>query len=533
LEKGDTMLKDTKPYTARAILVGAINCLILSIATGAFGQGQSACDAMFACQNKCNAQAKSDLQGCLNNRGDVQVPPGQTLQLVCNNQTHRTVTSCLSKCGACNPASVTPDFILVSILYDPPGDKSTNAFGTSTAVGTNQTVTQDFGQSTSTKNTFSFSVSGILGGGPDLPGTPISGGVSVGVGSSSTSGTSTTSGVAVTTTTTSNTNLASSSDSENHDNDVFLLWLNPELVITQTSETGFSVVTEIGGTNGYMDIMPVTVGQLKNGIPQENLEDQKICPQSKNCFTVPGLNVLTAADKTALLAMDPFLSLGPTGVPDPTRYLFIEERPLENTQDSGGITEPFQVSDATVFSTGSGTSIGGSNSLTVGASFKISDIGFSTSTTKTWNWSINRTSTQTSGTTQTASVTLGSNTSGCCANASGNGVCEVDIYEDMNFRTFAFQPEVESCVVPGVINVPPPSLTGTVTCDQAPCTEELVMIEDSSGKVLRRIYSDAKGRYSAGSLPPGPVKVVIGSQTKEVQIEGGKVLQVPDTRFVQ
>jgi len=522
------MLKDTNPLAARVTLVCAICSVTLSTAQVAFAQAQSACDVMFACQDKCNAAAKTDVQNCLNQRGDVQVSPGETLQQVCNNQAHTEVTSCLSKCnGTCNPSTVTPHFVLVSILYDPPGNKSTNAFGTANAVGSNQTITSNIGQSTSTTNTFSFSLEGTLG--PENTG--ISGGVSVGTGSSSTTGTSTTSGISLTTTTTSTANLASTSDSENHNADVFLLWLNPELVITQTSLTGFSVVTEVGGPNGYMDILPVSVGELKNGISQQTLEDQKICPTPQSCFTVPGLNVLTAADKAALLAMDPFITLAPTAAPDPTRYALIEERPLVDPADFGGITEPFSVSDATVLSTGTGSTTGGSNTLTVGANFKIGDIGFSTSTTNTWNWSINTTSTQTTGATQTASITLSSNTSGCCANTSGNGACEVDIYEDMDFRTFAFQPEVESCVVPGVVEVTPPSLAGTVTCDKAPCTEELVTIEDSSGKVLRRVYSDPKGRYSAGSLPAGPVKVVIGSQTQEIQVVGGKAAQIPETKF--
>ena len=521
------MRKDNGPYATRVFLVGPICCLILSSATYVFAQAQGACNAQFACQKACYTQTQSDLKECLTIRGDVQVPPGETLQQVCNNQTHRSETGCLAKCpGGCTPGSVAVDFMLISILYAPPGDKSTNSFGTGLSAGTNQTVTDNFSQSTSISNDFSFS--GTL---------PIGPGITVGADTGATTtvntGNSTSSGITVTTTTTTGTNLASASDLEDHDADVFLLWLNAELVITQTSSNTFGVSTQIAGTSGYMDVMPVTVGQLKNGIPQQNLDDQKICPPQQACFTVPGLHVLTAADKAAILAMDPFLTLQPTAPPPSSRFLYIESVPLENTQDSGGITNPFQISDSVVSSTGLGFNTGASTSVTTGASFKFGGIGWSTKETNSWTWSVNESTTQTSGTIQTASVTLSSNTPGCCGNGSGDSVrCFVDIYEDTAFRTFAFQPEPETCALPPVPKPPEPSLTGTIVCEQQPC-QELVMIEDSNGKVLSRVLTDSKGRYAVGSLPSGPVKVVIGSQTKEVQIEGGKVLEIPDTKFVR
>jgi hypothetical protein len=520
------MLKNIGSYAARVILVDATCALILSITTSAFAQGQGVCNAQFACQKACNSQVKPDVQQCLNNRGDIQVSPGETPQQVCNSLANRTLTSCLSKCpGGCTPGSVAVDFMLVSMLYAPPGDKSTNSFGIGTSAGTNQTIAANFSKSTSTSDDFTFSASSSLSPGIDV-------GVDTGASTTVTTGSSTTTGIAVTTTTTTGTNLASTSDLEDHDADVFLLWLNAELVVTQTSLDTFSVSTQIAGTSGYMDVMPVTVGQLKNGIPQQNLEDQKICPPQEPCFTVPGLHVLTAADKAAILAMDPFLTLQPTDVPPSSRYLFIESAPLENVQDSGGVTKPFQVSDSVVSSTGLGTTTGGGTSVNSGASFKFGGIGWSDKETNSWTWSVNESTTQSSGTIQTASVTLSSNTPGCCANTSGNGICEVNIYEDTAFRTFAFQPQPETCALPPVPGSPRPSLTGTVVCDQQPC-QELIMIEDSNGKVLHRVLTDSKGRYAVGSLPAGPVKVVIGSQTKDVQIEGGKILQIPDTRIIR
>jgi hypothetical protein len=148
--------------------------------------------------------------------------------------------------------------------------------------------------------------------------------------------------------------------------------------------------------------------------------------------------------------MDPFLSWQSTDVPslkDPSRYLPIKTMPLENLQDSGGVTNPFQISDANTVTQGTSNTSGNGVSLTTGASFNIGGFGFSTKTTDSWTWSITESTAQISTTAQTASATLASNTPNCCANTSSNGVCEVDIYEDVAFRTFAFQPEPETCAV--------------------------------------------------------------------------------------
>ncbi|HEV2174600.1 MAG TPA: hypothetical protein VGR71_13580 [Nitrospira sp.] len=77
------------------------------------------------------------------NRGDVHVPVGQTLQQICNNQAHAEMTSCISRCSVC-VGTVMPDFMLLSILYAPPGDKSTNSFGKSKTAGTQETTTDNF-----------------------------------------------------------------------------------------------------------------------------------------------------------------------------------------------------------------------------------------------------------------------------------------------------------------------------------------------------------------------------------------------------
>ncbi|HEV2174601.1 MAG TPA: hypothetical protein VGR71_13585 [Nitrospira sp.] len=239
-----------------------------------------------------------------------------------------------------------------------------------------------------------------------------------------TKGSSTTNSITVTTTTTTGGNLASTGDVENHDFDVFLVWLNPVLNITQP-ELGTLTLNQMSGINGFMDVMSVTAGQLKNGIPDKRLEDRKVCPQQQNCFTVPGLHVLSAADKAALLGMDTFLSWGPTDAPTtmaPSRYLYIQTNALENLTDSGGFTPTLTIDDTQSISKGIGSVTGGSSAFSVGSSFDLGGIGTSSTAKVSWTWSVNVAEAQISGTAQTATVNLSSNTAGCCANNSGNGV---------------------------------------------------------------------------------------------------------------
>jgi hypothetical protein len=117
------VLNDTEPHAARAILVGTIYCLILSIATRAFAQSQSACDAYL---NRRNSQAQADLKKCMANRGDVQAPRGENLQQICNNQTHAKVTASISRYPVCTGGH--PGLHAAIHLECLPGDKSTNSF---------------------------------------------------------------------------------------------------------------------------------------------------------------------------------------------------------------------------------------------------------------------------------------------------------------------------------------------------------------------------------------------------------------------
>ena len=149
----------------------------------------------------------------------------------------------------------------------------------------------------------------------------------------------------VTTTSTSALNLKSTSDSTDHGADIFLIWVNPEVLLGQT-ELG-KLQTELSTVDGQqMDLIEVTANQLKNGIPAEKLSPQLLCqPGNPSCISLPGLSSLTPNDIQQILGQDPFLAINSPAVPDPKRYAFVKSLPLENTGVTGGTTAPFSISE--------------------------------------------------------------------------------------------------------------------------------------------------------------------------------------------
>jgi hypothetical protein len=151
------------------------------------------------------------------------------------------------------------------------------------------------------------------------------------------------------------------------------------------------------------------------------------------------------------------------------------------------------------------------------------------------------------GQTQQASVMLSSTTQTCCG-LNNNVTCEVSIWEDMVYRTFAFVPQPESCQssligsTSAAAATPPavaaarsalrmpvlaasfagPPLSGTVMRAGTPARGETVVISDQSGKVLYRIATDHLGRYFSGAIPPGSVRVQVGRRTLQTTIRAGQ-----------
>jgi hypothetical protein len=516
---GDAAAQQCDPCNIHcALLGGAANAACVKSGVDPIVCGQP---RIVAPQDKANPSATNLA---------AAAPPRCTSQGICYRAGIAVKNSCLASCFICTPSTVHPDFLLISILYAPPGNASTAAFGQATSAG----VTYGIGSNVSETEGTSIDISEAIG---DV-------GFSLTLQSGSSSGGGVTDQFSAVTTATDVSNLKPGKDPLDHTQDIFLLWLNPVVTLTKSDQK--TLVAAIATGDAQMYVEEVSAGQLINGIPPEKLAPHQICPTPDTCYTVPGLSVLTKDDIKMILAQDPFLSATPNQTPDPKRFIYLQSNPLENNTVAANVTQAFTVSDAQTTSTTVTQSSGDSEGVTTGLSAKAVVVGIKLSNSDSWTWTQSVSHGTSSGKTQQASVTLASTTQTCCG-INNSVTCEVSIWEDMIYRTFVFLPQPETCQAAligaasaagapaGAAAAPQgapttnlatpfvgPSLSGTVRRGGTASAGTTVVVLDATGKVLQRIVTDHSGRYFSGGIPAGPVNVRVGSQTVQTTIKTGQ-----------
>ncbi|MFZ0770963.1 MAG: hypothetical protein WCA49_13950 [Candidatus Sulfotelmatobacter sp.] len=379
---------------------------------------------------------------------------------------------------ALTPGILYPKWQVQEIIYDTPGDKSMNGFqdvltdGTTTSVGSSYMV----------GNTTTFSVNfGFLWGTSTL---------SWSYGNAKTTGNST----AVTSTISDATGVANASDPTgpntiNHQQDLFIIWLNPAVIMYQTGPTAvtYALGTQLQTTGDpnpgvaeiqdqvevYAQAMMANSKGLTT-VPINILKEQivdgqtlpglaNICANQEyypnNCSADPnGQCGCVAKDFAGILLQDAILNYSSTESPlnanassaaactnaAPTakcRFVPIMTSDgsdvqvtelLSGPDEVGGNNPPnsFMQTDSTTTT----QTYSESNSSSVGFSWKqmwgtASDgVGLQNSTT--WTWTNSESTGQINGTAHTMSVTLSSSTVDCYQH--------IPIFEDTVFHTFVF-----------------------------------------------------------------------------------------------
>jgi len=439
-------------------------------------------------------------------------------QGICAHAGRTAEADCLASCFICTPSTVHPDFLLLSILYAPPGNASTSTFGQSAAAGVSYGITNNISQSSGS----SISVADVFS--------------SIGFSVNIQNGFSRADQFSAVTTSTSTENLRSGKDPLDHQQDIFLLWLNPVVTLTQSDKK--TLAAQITSGDAQMSVQAVSASQLMNGIPAEKLAPTQICPTPATCYMLPGLGSLTKADIKSILAEDPFLTMAPNQVPDSSRFKYIQSIPLQNTVVASGATQTFLISDAHTASQTTTQSSSSSDGVTTGLLAKISGAGINFTNSDSWTWNHTLSQGTSSGQTQQASATLSSTTQSCCG-ISKDVSCEVSIWEDMVYRTFVFVPQPETCqatltgaspalhvaatmLATTLASFNAPSLRGSVTQGSTVAGGETVTISTLDGKILWRVITDSLGRYFSGAILPGPVNVQVGKKTHQVTVKPGQ-----------
>jgi hypothetical protein len=447
-----------------------------------------------------------------------------------------------------------PLYKVTSILYDPPGDESQAGYTNATTNGT----TTSIGSSFSAGSSVTYTSGSWLTGGS----------ISFGFGFTATTGESTAAtelftdaeGVSI-------ANQNTNPDAINHDQDIFLIWLNPEVdvVFAGSTPVSYALTTQktSAGALEDTDIVEVSAGVMEANASGVTTVPAPILNQ-QNGMTLPGLAAIcknlktaeytagtctladqcgcTPADFAPILALDPLLNYNSTtytatpyagsvnplsldtsgvaGCTSPTtsdkcRYVPVTSSPGGNQvvvtlsgpdapgYSSAGNTFSLTDSDNTVQTYSE--SLDETVTYTAKADFIIGSIAVADQ----WKWSESESVGEINTTADTATVTLNTTTTGCYQ--------DINVFEDTVYHTFVFQQpsptssQGESCTT--VLATPTFSpAAGTYASAQT------VTIADAANGVTIYYTTNGTSPTTSSTKYTGPITVSSSETVKAIAV---------------
>jgi hypothetical protein len=273
--------------------------------------------------------------------------------------------------------------------------------------------------------------------------------------------------------------LGPGADGIDHDEDIFVLWLNPTVTVTVDPEQ--YVDWELGVNGPTMLTQRVYVGQLK--------DPSLMSPGLKGDLDAAGL---TATDYATILATNPYASADPPI--DPARYLpttqsFPYDPPLHK-EDPSPVLKYTQTSAVTNTSTHT-AQVQYTVDLGVTGSINLGIVEATLGVTDQLQWTDTSTTTSTNGTTQSATVAVGGPSFGY------TGPTNVMVYWDTVFNSWFFHFPTVAASVSGIMK----------GSDGKPAAHAEVVL--TSGRQTFRTFTNAKGAYRFFGTPTGTVKLSV------------------------
>lgn len=379
---------------------------------------------------------------------------------------------------------VLPTYMILTVLYAPPGtnggrSSSQVSYASGSTTGTTDSTSHSFKDGLE----INASVSGINVG-------PVNLGASADFTASKTS--TETSQVSINKGANNQINVSGpAEDGINHSHDLFYLWLNPQLNFT-IDHLG-NITWEIGVNGQEMLIQYVYVEWLQN--------PSLMPPGVAQALAAAGL---TTADYAQILACNPFSS-GATAI-DPNRFVpTTHSFPYEPPLDPGDAvpTWPYTLTSATTTTDTQQVQTQYGVSVTVSAGFHLI-FDDSLKITGSLQWTNTSTSTQTTESTQQASVTVGGPAFGY------TGPSNILVYWDTVYSSFMF------AFVTGS-----PSASGTLT-DSAgnPVPNQAMTL--TVGGITLSTFTNSRGQYNFYGAPPGQGTATVESQQFPVAVGAGE-----------
>ena len=382
--------------------------------------------------------------------------------------------------GGSDPGQITvdPKYLVTSIIYSTPGNRSQSGFTNATTDGTTTSVTD----STTIGSTVTFSIGGEFLGVGSTVSWSYGHAITTGNTSAATETISQATGVA-------NATNSTAPNAINHLQDLFIIWLNPAVLITQTGDRSgtFSMGTKLQGPGDPSPGQPQAQDQVEvfaqsmmanaQGVTTVPVEILK--PQIFNGQTLPGLanvcaNLITGypgsctqanqcgcvpSDFTPILNLDPLLNFTSTQSPlnadisgaaacaNPTsssncRYVPVTVAPGSSVQVNELLAGPQQVGGNIPVNTFTQTdsnqttltetdTVADTVGMTIEHVFKPLVGNFGLRNQTQWTWTHSQSTGVINGRAHTMSVTLSSSTVDCSE--------QIPIFEDTVYHTFVFQ----------------------------------------------------------------------------------------------
>jgi hypothetical protein len=329
--------------------------------------------------------------------------------------------------------SMGPKYMVVTVIYAPPGSGSNVIYSTTTMTGTTISFSSTFMNANTVSQTVGLKAAGI----PAIMGSSVSEDFTFGFTQSSSTGGSIAFNKSATNTIQVN-GPANSSAGVDHDFDQIILWLNPVLEIEQfgnnviLAQGGFDPRDPTGAPTGEVDTIQLFVKDIKDLIAGTFTGDPDIPARLARTWAGSGQGI-TAADLATILARDPFAN-GSTTI-DPTRFTVTGDNFTYGPPPDGGQPDKFGLT--LNYLTTSTESTGASDSYSVGVTFDVTQsfAGILTnemknSNTLTWTNTNTLQTSQASG--QTAAFNMQQPPVGY------TGPTDLVVYQDNIYGTFFF-----------------------------------------------------------------------------------------------
>jgi sugar lactone lactonase YvrE len=455
---------------------------------------------------------------------------------------------------------VYPAYQVTSVIYAPPGNKSQDGYTNTTTHGTTTTIGNSISDTTTLTFTEGFSVFGV----------GVSASESFGV-SASASNSSAFQETYTNATGVANASQSTNPDAINHDQDLFLIWLNPQVTVMSNNSkpVSFSVSNQptANGNTPAPDIVDITAIVMEANAAGVSTVPATFLNQQYNPATgqyTPGLAAIcknlktaeytaktctladqcgcTPADFAPILALDPLLYYN--GATKPISPYPSTASPLQaNTSTDCGTlpipsgancryvpvpSEPGSTVQEVVTLTGPDTQGGNSspNSFSqlentqttqtygtalggsVGASIKVGGPGFSLTVANTLSWTNSQSTGTANGSGATLAVSLNSGTVGCGQ--------DIPVYEDTVFHTFVFQQPAGNTSCTTAVAQPTFSpVAGTYT------TAQTVTISDSASGVAIYYTTNGTTPTTSSTQYAGPITVSATETVKAIAVFPG------------